>query len=75
VKICCGCKVRFYLGWLVFFRPPLGLTEWGFGRILGSGEVCFVAIPDLFWEMDLGSVFGTMCGVMRCPLGSFPSFV
>jgi len=52
------------LGWLVFFRPPLGHTEWGFGRILGRGGVCFAAIPDLSWEMDLGSVFGMMCGVV-----------
>jgi len=33
----------------------LGHTEWGFGRILGRDGVCFAAIPDLFWEMDLGT--------------------
>lgn len=26
---------------------PLGLSVWGFGRTLGRGGTCFVAIPDL----------------------------
>jgi hypothetical protein len=53
---------------------PLGHTEWGFGRILGRGGVCFAAIPNLFWEMDLGFAFGTMCGVVRCPLRKLSQF-
>jgi hypothetical protein len=66
VEICCGCKVWFFFGWLVFLRPPLGLMEWGFGRTLGRGGVCFVAIPHLFWEMGPGLDFGMMCGAERC---------
>jgi hypothetical protein len=56
------------LGLVGVLYAPLGHMEWGFGRILGRDGVCFAAIPDLFWEMDLGFAFGTMCGVVRCPL-------
>jgi hypothetical protein len=54
-----------WAGWCSL--DPPGLTEWGFGRTLGRGGACFVAIPDLSWEMGPGSVFGMMCGVGRRP--------
>jgi hypothetical protein len=54
------------LGMVGVLLIPLGLTEWGFGRILGRDGVRFATIPDSCWEMDLGSVFGMMCGVVRC---------
>ena len=43
----------------------LGRMGWGFGRILGGGGGCFVAIPDLSWEMSPRSNFGMMCGADR----------
>jgi hypothetical protein len=30
---------------------PLGLIEWGYGRIQGRGGVYFVVIPDLCLKM------------------------
>jgi hypothetical protein len=35
--------------------------EWGYGRILGGVGACSADMPDLSWEMGLGSDFG-MCG-------------
>jgi hypothetical protein len=46
---------------------PMGLTEWGYGRTLGRGGVCLVAIPDLFWVMDPGTDSGMMCGAEKYP--------
>jgi len=61
-----------WAGWCSL--DPLGLTEWGFGRTLGRGGVCFVAIPDLFWEIGPGSDFGMMSGVERCSSSKLSPF-
>jgi hypothetical protein len=54
-----------WAGWCSLDPPDL--TEWGFGRTLGRGGVCFAAILDLIWAMNPGSDYGMMCGAERCP--------
>jgi hypothetical protein len=47
---------------------PLGRMEWDYGRILGGGGVRYLVTSDLSWEMGPRSDFGTMHGVVICPL-------
>jgi hypothetical protein len=47
---------------------PLCSIWWGYGRISGGIEGCFLIILDLSWEMAPRLDFGIMCGVGRRPL-------
>jgi hypothetical protein len=61
-----------WTGWCSL-NPP-GSHRVGLWKNIRNGGICYAAIPDLFWEMDLGFAFGTMCGVVRCPLRKLSQF-
>jgi hypothetical protein len=51
VDIHCGCKVRFYLGWLVFLRPPLvsHLDNLRKKRVIVIDRCCMYKMNESLW--------------------------